>query len=173
MVPPSIAKRSKLDANDHPDPLQPDNDGTPRHQIGTTACKCFNNFECKGEIVHHDHNDQLCQISHSDGDREQTWHNEVKNHLQSTRNPKKVKKQQINQILTKLAPTEFDADSHSPGFDIASVQAITAVRFRDATATATAAFDEDIRLCLQTLGSDSTTPEKQALGRFTCRKLKH
>ena len=68
-------------------------------------------------------------------------HNEVKNHLQSTRNPKKVKKQHVNQILTKLAPTELDADFHSPEFDIATIGAITAVKFGDAAA-ATASNEE-------------------------------
>ena len=98
------------------------------------------------------------------------WHNEVKQHLQSTRNPKKVKKQQINQILTKLAPTDLDADFHLPEFDIATVGAITAIKFGDATTAA--ASDDEIRLCFQTLGSDSATPKAQALGGFTWQRLK-
>ena len=52
------------------DPLQPDDDGTPRHQIGTTIWKCFNSVECKGEIAQYDHNNQLHQILHSDVDQE-------------------------------------------------------------------------------------------------------
>ena len=169
LIPPSLTKKNKLDpALSDSDPLQPDNDGTPRHQIGTTICKCFDNVECKGEIAHCSCNDQLCQISHSDGDREQMCHNEVKNHLESTRNPKKVKKWHVNWILTKLAPIELDADSHSPEFDVSTIQAITAVKLGDAAA----ASDEETCLRLQTLGSNSTTPKEQALGRFTCQKLK-
>ena len=95
-----------------------------------------------GEIVPCNHNDQLCQILHSDGDWEQMWHTEVKNHLGSTRNPMKVKKQHVNQILTKLAPTELDADSHSPEFDVATIHAIAAVKSGD-TAAASAS-DEEI-----------------------------
>ena len=60
------------------------------------------------------------------------WHNEVRNHLQQIQNPKKVKKQQINQIVTKFAPTELDADSHSPELDIATIHAITAIKHEDA-----------------------------------------
>ena len=135
--------------------------------MGLQDIKCFNNIECKGEIVCCDHNNQLCQIPHSDGDQEQMWHNEVKNHLHGTRNPKKAKKQHVNQILTNPAPTKLDADSHSPGFDVATIRAITAIKFGD-----DAASDKEIQLCIQTLGSNSTTPEEQAIGRFTCRKLK-
>ena len=76
-----------------------------------------------------------------------------------------MKNQQINQIPTKLAQPELDTDSHSPKFDIATIRAITAVKFGDATAAA--ASDEEMQLCIQTLGSDSTTPEEQDLGRFT------
>ena len=170
LIPPSLTKKSNLDtAKNDDDPLQPDNDGTPRHQIGTTICKCFDNIEHKREIAHCDHHDQPCEISCSDGDREQMRHNEVKSHLHSTTSPWKVKKQHINQIVTKLSPTELDADSHSLELDIATIQAITAVSFGDAAA---AASDEEIQLCIQTLGSDSATPEEQALGRFTRQKLK-
>ena len=170
---PSLIKKqkNKLDPTDD-DPIQPDDDRTPRHQIGTTVHKCFNDIECEGKSVNHNHIDQPCQIPHSDGDWEQMWHNEVKEqHLLHTRNPKKVKKQHVNQILTKLAPTELNEDSHLPEFDIATIRAITAIKFGDATADA--ASDEEIRqLCIQTLGSNSTTPKEQALGRFTRRKLK-
>ena len=71
------------------------------------------------------------------------WCNEVKNHLRSTQDPKSVKKQQINQILTELAPTELDACSHSPEFDIATIQAIAAVKCGDVTTAA--ASDEENR----------------------------
>ena len=90
------------------------------------------------------------------------WHDEVKNHLWSTCNPKKVKKQQIDQVLTKLAPTALDAYSHSPKLDITTIQAIAAVKCGDVTTAA--ASNEEIRLRLQTSGSNSTTPEEQALG---------
>ena len=83
-----------------------------------------------------------------------------------------MKKQHINQIPTKVVPTELDADSHSPEFDIATIQAITTIKFGNAAAAAAAASDEEITLCIQTPGSKSTTPEEQALGRQTRRKLK-
>ena len=70
------------------------------------------------------------------------WHNEVKRHLESTRNPKKVKKQHVNQILTKLAPLELDADCLSPAFDVTAIRAVTATEFGDATAVA--ALDKEI-----------------------------
>ena len=64
-IPPSLITKKTND------PLQPNDDGTLRHQIGTTICKCFNDVEHKGEIVDCDHDDQLHQILHSDGDQEQ------------------------------------------------------------------------------------------------------
>ena len=80
------------------------------------------------------HNDQLHQIPHSDGNREQMWHAEVKQHFLSIRNPKKVEKQHVNQILTKLAPTDLDAGSHSLEFDISAIRAITVIKCGDAAA---------------------------------------
>ena len=53
-----------------------------------------------------------------------------------------MKRQHINQILTKLALTALDADFHSPEFDITTIRAITALKFGDATAAA--ASDEEI-----------------------------
>ena len=58
--------------------------------------------------------------------------NGAKNHLNGTCSPKKVRHQHMKQgwgrgwgqILTKLLPTEFDSDSHSPGFDVITIQAI-------------------------------------------------
>ena len=61
LIPPSVTKKPKLNPVDT-DLLQPDDNGTSRHQIGTTICKCFNDVECEGERVHFHHNDQLCQI---------------------------------------------------------------------------------------------------------------
>ena len=136
----------------------------------TTICKCFNNIECKGKTVHCDHTDQLHQILHNDGDQEQMWRDEVKNHHHSDCNPKKVMMRHMNQIMTKFTPAEPDSDSHTPEFDIIVIGAIAAVQHGDAT-THTAS-NEEIQLCIQTLGSDSTTPEEQALGQFAQQKLK-
>ena len=38
----------------------------------------------------------------------------------------------MNQILTKLALTESDSDPHSQEFDIATIRAITAIKFGNA-----------------------------------------
>ena len=72
----------------------------------------------------------------------------------------------IDQNLTKLTPTELDADSHSPKFDIATIWAIAALKHGDAI-TAAASEEEILWLCTHTLGSNSTTPKEQALGGFT------
>ena len=89
-------------------------------------------------------------------------HNEARNHLHGTGNPKKVNQQHINQILTKVAPTESDLDSHSSEFDVLTDRTITAIRCGNAT---TAAQVKKILLCSQTLASNSATPpEQQTLG---------
>ena len=100
--------------------------------------KCFQNVKCKCKTVHWDHR----QLLHTDCDQEQMWRNEVKIHLQSACTVKKIKKQQINQILAKLASTELDSDIHSPKIAITIVRAITAVKCGDATTPA--ASDEEI-----------------------------
>ena len=71
--------------------------------------------------------------------------------------------------MSKLAPTELDSECHSAEFDITTIRAIAAIQHGNAT---TAALDEEIKLCLQTLGSDSTTAEEQALCQITRNKLR-
>ena len=95
LIPPFLTKKNTSDPADSDQELQPDNDRSTRHQIGTTICKSFDNIECEGEIVHWNHNDQLHQIPLSDGDQQQMWHDEVKQHLLHTKNPKKVEKQRF------------------------------------------------------------------------------
>ena len=49
LIPPSLTKNNKSDPADT-DPLQSEDDGTPRHQIGTTTHKHFNNVEFKVKL---------------------------------------------------------------------------------------------------------------------------
>ena len=53
---------------------------------------------------------------------------------------------------------------------MATLRAIPAVQFGDAATDAVS--DEEIPVSMQTIGSDSTTAEEQALGRLTRRKLR-
>ena len=61
---------------------------------------------------------------------------------------RKIEKQQINQILAKLASTELDSDIHSPKIAITIVRAITAVKCGDVT-TAAASDEESSRRSLR------------------------
>ena len=99
------------------------------------------------------------------------WHAEVQAHLKPTKSAKHRKRKKINLTAAKLAPTELDEDVHTLSFDMDTIRAIASIRFGDAI-THQDTSDEEIRLWINTLGSDSITPEEQALGRLTRRKLK-
>ena len=150
--------------------MTPQDDDTPRHKLGTTIYKSFDGDEYKGKIINYDHNYQLYKILYEDGDSEELWHDEVTKLLQPGEKPKLRKLQHVDKILAKLAPTELDEDTHTATFDMTTLRAITALQHGDAITDAIT--DEDILVSIQTIGSNSTTAEEQALGRLTRRKLK-
>ena len=113
----------------------------------------------------------MYKVVYTDGDAEELWHAEIQSHLKPSKSYKQRKKHHLNRIITKLAPTELDEDVHSLTFDMDTIRAIASIRYGDAI-THQDASDEEINLWINTIGSDSTTPEEQALGRFTRRKLK-
>ena len=90
--------------------------------------------------------------------------------LQPGKKPKLQRPQHVNEILAKLAPTKLDEDAHAATFDVTTLRATTAAKCGDAATNAVS--DEEILVGIQTIGSDSTTAEEQALGRLTRRKLK-
>ena len=93
------------------------------------------------------------------------WHDEATQLLNPRKKLKQRKPQHVDEILAKPAPTELDEDAHTPTFDVTTLRATAAVQHGDA-ATATVS-DEEILVSTQTIGSDSTTAEEQALGRLT------
>ena len=80
--------------------------------------KSFDGTKHKGKIVNYDHNHQLHEMLHADGDAEELWHNEVTQHLNPCEKPKHQRLQHVNEMLAKLALTEFDEVTHTATLDM-------------------------------------------------------
>ena len=170
LIPPSKASNpSEVQPKD--ESMVPDDDGGTRFPIGTKICKPFGKQECAGKITHCDAVHKLHKVVCTDGDEEELWHAEIQSHLKPSKSNKQTKKHQVNRIVAKLAPTELDEDVHSLSFDMDIIGAVASVRCGNAI-THQDASDEEIKLWLNAVGSKSTTPEEQAIGRFTGRKPK-
>ena len=74
--------------------------------------------------------------------------------------------------MHKYAPTEADSDKHVPTLSVEDIRAIASIRFTDRDMSEDAIPSEMIKVCINTLNSDFMTPEEQALGYFTRKKLK-
>ena len=109
---------------------------------------------------------------------------EINQHFREMQNIRQeIKSRNLNNIRAKierqLAPTEDDMDISIPTLDIQSLKAITKLRhpelFEDNSHDSFDQADistELIELMINAIQSKETTPEEQALGYFTRRKLK-
>ena len=75
-----------------------------------------------------------------------------------------------------VAPTENDFEEHEHTLSIDDIHAIAALKpsrkYSHLDMSPEAISTEMIQLCINTLTSDAVTPEEQALGYFTQKKLK-
>ena len=78
--------------------------------------------------------------------------------------------------MEKLAPGEDDEEEHFHRLTIDDIRAIASLNYstdgNKFDMSEKAITTEMIQLCINTLGSDAITPEEQALGYYTCKKLK-
>ena len=107
---------------------------------------------------------------HEDGDSEEMSHNQAKQHMHSNRKSTKYKPSSIAAVTARLAPTEYEEDEHTISFNAASSRAIASIKHGEPITTEDVT-DEEIRLCIQTLGSSHITPEEETIGFFTRKKL--
>ena len=75
-------------------------------------------------------------------------------------------------IQKKLAPTADDMISSVPTLDIHSLRAITKLQYPAISFEEEDFSTEEVELFINAIQSKATTPEEQALGHFTRRKLK-
>ena len=71
-------------------------DDSLRFKNGTKIYKLFGPHEHIGKVVNYDHENNLYRILYDDGDCEEFWHNEVKQHLKQRKNKKANDKYQSN-----------------------------------------------------------------------------
>ena len=154
-------------------------DGSERYGHGTIVYKVFNDIEYKGTVQGYDPHRKLYFIVYEDGDKEDYYHNEVKAYCEDNvkRHPRRKRwNNRKSVVLTnpmhKYAPTEADSDEHVPTLSVEDIRAITSIRFTDRDKSEDAIPTEMIKVCINTLNSDFMTPEEQALGYFTRKKLK-
>ena len=78
--------------------------------------------------------------------------------------------------ITYVAPTENDFEEHEHTLSIDDIQAIATLKpsqkYSNIDMSLEAISTEMIQLCINTLMLDAVTPEEQALGYFTQKKLK-
>ena len=117
---------------------------------------------------------------YEDGDKEDMYHNEVKEYSKGWTLPKNKRwKRKRNAMITnhvnKFAPTERhcnDVEGYIATLSLEDIRNIASVRNQDLDLSDEALPDELIRVCINTLSSGLMTPEEEAMGYFTRRKLR-
>ena len=146
-------------------------DGTTRHSIGTKVWKVFGGLEYKGTITGYDHKRKWYHVLYDDGDTEDFYHNEVKDHLKPTRS-EKFQWKKANHLKSKFTPKEMDYTEHVMTLDVGTVRAIAALKTGLDLSENTIPH-EMIQVAINTLTSTTMTPEEEALGYFTRRKTEN
>ena len=127
----------------------------------------------------------MYRILYEDGDSEQMYHNEVKQflpqivkRLPKSKRYKKKRHVAVTNYLKQYAPSEMeriDDRDHVLSLSVADIRAIASIRHYDdidVDLSEESISSEMIKLCINTLNSDHITPEEQALGYYTRKKLK-
>ena len=117
---------------------------------------------------------------YEDEDVEDLYHNEVKEYSKGWTLPKhkrwrRKRNRLVTNHLNNFAPTERecnDCEGYMATLSLEDIRNIAAIRNEDLDLSDEALPDELIRVCINTLSSSKMTPEEEALGYFTRRKLK-
>ena len=123
----------------------------------------------KGLITTYDAERKLYMVLYTDGDSEEMEYAEI------VKNRKQLYKHLDSLhilIQMNLAPTADNMDSSVPTIDIYSLRAITKLQHLDISFEEEDFSTEEIEIFINVIQSKATTPEEQALGHFTRRKLK-
>ena len=107
-------------------------------------------------------------VLYTDGDSQELDHSEIIKHIKQAYKHLDFPHAHIQK---KLAPTVDDMNSSVPTLDIYSLRAITQPRHPDLQFEEEDLSTEEIEVFINAIQSNATTPEKQALGHFTRRKL--
>ena len=75
-------------------------------------------------------------------------------------------------IVSKIAPAEDDYEEHILSLNLESGRAIASLRHPDQNLSEDYIPSEMIQIAIHTFQSDAVTPEEQALGFFTRKKLR-
>ena len=113
---------------------------------------------------------KLYQIVYDDDDTEQYYHNEVrdqqKRSLSKRRQWRKPKSAKIHHLHSKYAPKESDYVEHVMTLTVENIRSIARLQYNHDITTEDVPI-EMIQIAINTLQSDSITPEEAAIGHFT------
>jgi len=156
------------------DQMKDVDDGSERFPTGTKIYKVFNEIEYAGEVTGYDNKSKLYHIKYEDGDLEDFFHNEVKEHQNHTVPMKQRWNRQkqivLQSLISKLAPDELDYEEHVMKLDFEAIRAITELN-SGLDCSEDEVPSEMLRMVVNTLNSSMMTPEEEALGHFTRKRL--
>ena len=150
-------------------------DDSARLHVGTTVFKVFGKVEHRGTVTGYNPKTKLYNITYDDDDREEYYHNEVRDQRKRTltkrRQWKKPKSAKVHHLHSKYAPKESDYVEHVMTLTVENIWSIASFRYNIDISTKNVPI-EMIQIAINTLQSDSITPEEAAIGHFTRQKLK-
>ena len=173
---PGTTKKIKSNHIDEPsDDLLAVDDGTARFHVGTIVYKVFGKIEFKGSVVGYDPVNKLYHIVYDDDDTEEYYHNEVRDQqarsLKKSKLWKKPKSIKVHHLNSKYAPHESDYIEHVMTLTVENIRSIASLRYNCDFSPELVPI-EMIQIAINTLQSDSITPEEAAIGHFTRKKLR-
>ena len=131
----------------------------------------------RDKIQRYNPNKKLYYIVYNDGDKEDYYHNELRDYCDKNikRYPQKKRWRKrksiaITNLMQKYAPTEADSDEHTPSLSIENIRAITTIQYTDLYISEDDISSEMIKVCFNILNSDHMTPEEQSLEYFSLVK---
>ena len=137
--------------------------------------KSLEKVEHQGEVTSYDPVNKLYHIVYDDDDTEEYYHNEVrdqrKGNIWKRRQWRKPKSDKIHYLHSKYAPKESDHVEHVMTLTVENIWSIASLRYNVGIFTKDVPI-EMIQIAINTLQSDSITPEEATIGPFTRRKLK-
>ena len=173
---PGTTKNIKLkpDLEEVPNDMDDDSE---RNDVGTTIYKMFSGIEYQGKVTGYDPSAKVYHVEYEDGDCEDFYHLEIKQHrkidksLVKKKRFKFMKDTQLQVIHSRFAPKEDDYDDHIWTMSLEEVRAIAALR-TGLECNEHQVPNEMIRLAIKSLTSDSMIEEEQDMGFMTRKKLK-
>ena len=108
-------------------------DNSSQFHVGTPVFKVFGKVEHRGEVTGYNPVTKLYNITYDDDDREEYYHNEVRDQRKRTltkrRQWRKPKSAKVHHLHSKYAPKESDYEEHVMTLTVENIRAIARLRY--------------------------------------------